>query len=77
MAKHANNLTSARRAALIASAASHAYLIGNRSWGLSMRAKKGWATRRRKQAEQAARLDEIRTRNAGKSRAGYQGLDGV
>jgi hypothetical protein len=74
--KHKDHMTPALDASLVASAASHARLVGNRAWGLSMRAKKGWRTRQRRQAEQDRGLTEIRTRNAGKSRVNY-GLDGV
>jgi hypothetical protein len=70
-------MTPALYGSLHASATSHAPLVGNRAWGLSMRAKKGWRTRERRRAEQAARLDEIRRQNVGRARANFQGLDGV
>jgi hypothetical protein len=77
MVKHAHHLTPARYASLVACAASHARLVGNRSWARSMWRKKGWRRQERRQAVQDARLAEIRARNAGKPRASYRGLDGV
>jgi len=73
--KHAHRMTPALHASLVASAASHAPLVGSRSWGLSMRAKKGWRTRERRRAQSEAVLTEIRAKNAGKARVSY-GLGG-
>ena len=77
LVKHAHHMTRALYASLVACAASHARLVGNRAWALSMRAKKGWRTRERRQPERDRRLTEIRRGNAGKSRVSYGGLDGV
>ena len=74
--KHARRMTPALYASLVACAASHAPLVGSRVWGLSMRAKKGWRTRERRQAQREADLAEIRATNAGKARVSY-GLGGI
>jgi hypothetical protein len=77
LAKHAHRMTPPLYAALHASATSHAPQVGSRSWARRMWRLKGWRRQERRQAAQDARLTEIRTRNAGKPRVNFRGLDGV
>jgi|SRR5271169_5563990 len=75
MTRHRWHMTPTRYAALIACAASNVRRVGDRSWARSLWRLKGYRRAERRKAVGAAQLDEIRRRNAGRSRVAYLSLD--